>query len=537
MKQGQREKAVLEETRLNEMDRREFIKLVAGATAAGMLSTSCSTLQTNERRAVPTTKPNLLYIFADQLRVHTTGFWGETQVNTPALDSFVKEGVNFTNAVSNTPVCTPYRACMLTGRYPHSNGAITNFIRLPDEERTFGEILKEQGYTTGYIGKWHLSGARGVDYEPPGAGRHGFDYWSSFAFNHRHNKNRYFEDAPEPIQTEGYQTDHETTRAIEFIERQSTDGPFCLFVSWGPPHPPYAVWNMPPKYLEPYGKVEEIPRSELNEKQLRPWASWQKPIKYTPRKLNRRPNVEGNRASDLAVATYYAMTCWVDDCLARIVTALENSGLADNTIVVFSSDHGEMLGSHGMRGKMIYYDESVRIPFVVRWPAQVPSGTVSDACISSVDFLPTLLGLMSVDIPAGVQGMDLSHFALGKSGPEPKGAILASYTGYEGFRSGWEYRGIRTKRYTYARSLVELWKDYGPRKGKVYKDEPEFFLFDNLNDPYQNEDLSADPKHRELREELEGEVQEYLSETGDVFQPAPYYKQFFDNGNLIKAIR
>ena len=144
-----------------------------------------------------TTRPNLIYVFADQFRVQSAGFGGGTATHTPNLDTFTEEGVDFTNAISNTPVCTPYRACLLTGRYAHACGPITNFIRLADEEVTFGELLKATGYNTGYIGKWHLSGARGVDYEPPGVGRHGFDYWSSFAFNHRHNRNHHFEEGPD----------------------------------------------------------------------------------------------------------------------------------------------------------------------------------------------------------------------------------------------------------------------------------------------------------------------------------------------------
>ncbi len=484
-----------------------------------------------------TSRPNLLYIFADQLRYHSTGLGGERQTSTPNIDRLARDGVNFTDAISNTPVCTPYRAIMLTGRYAHACGPFTNFIRLPDDERTVGELLKAQGYNTGYIGKWHLSGARGVEYEPPGAGRHGFDHWASFAFNHRHNKDVYYADGPEPVWGDGYQTDGETERAIKFIERQTPKEPFCLFVSWGPPHPPYAAWNMPPKYLERYGTLEELARSELDENRQKVWREWQKPLRFTPRTLSHRPNVEGKRLNDFAVATYYAMTDWVDDCLGRILAALERAGLAQNTIVVFSSDHGEMLGSHGMRGKMVFYEESVRIPFLVRWPARIQPGTTSDACISAVDFLPTLLGLMDVPAPDNVQGMNLSHCALGKAGPEPDGAIIASYTGYEQYNPGWEYRGVRTKRYTYARSLQELWMDYGPRKGRTYSDEPQHFLFDNANDPYQTTNLAADPNHKGTVEELEARVKRYLDETGDGFHPAPYYKQFRDDkGKLVRPV-
>lgn len=482
-------------------------------------------------------KPNLLFVFADQLRYQSIGFAGEKQVHTPNIDRFVRESANFVNAISNTPVCTPYRGCMLTGRYPHACGTITNFVRLPDTEKTFGEILKAEGYNTGYIGKWHLSGARGIDYEPPGAGRHGFDYWSSFAFFHRHNRIHYFEDGPEPIEPEGYQTDDETDRAIKFIERQNDEKPFCLFVSWGPPHPPYELWNMPPKYLERYGKLEEIPRSELDEKTAPLWTDWQKPFRFTPAKFNYRKNASGSPFTDKAIATYYAMTDWVDDCFGRILAVLKKKGIEDNTIVVFSSDHGEMLNSHGMAGKMIFYDESVRIPFIVRYPKTIKAGTESDVCISSVDFLPTLLGLMNIDIPDNVQGKDLSNCALGRKGNEPAGAIIASYTGYEGYIPGWEYRGIRTKRYTYARSLQELWKKSAPEKNRIYGNNPEYFLFDNQNDPFQQKNIADDPAYKNVRDELESELVKYLKETGDSFKRADEYAQFFDEkGRVIKPV-
>jgi len=524
------------------ISRREFFRLMTGAAvgAAGLgaLATSCAGRPATKGDPSMGQKPNLLFIFADQLRPQSTGFGGERQTHTPNLDRFAIEGVNFTNAISNTPVCTPYRAVLLSGQYPHTNGTITNFIRLPDEARTVGKILKTEGYSTGYIGKWHLSGARGIEYEPPGAGRQGFDHWASFAFNHRHNKDVYYADGPEPVWAEGYQTDGETERAIKFIEHQNAEKPFCLFLSWGPPHPPYAAWNMPPRYLERYGTVKEIARTQLDENARKVWREWQKPVRFTPREMHGLANAGGNRINDFGMATYYAMTDWVDDCFGRIMAALERTGQADNTIVVFSSDHGEMLGSHDMRGKMVFYDESVRIPFLVRWPARIAPRTESDACISSVDFMPTLLGLLDVTVPDCVQGMDLSHCALGEKGPEPSGGIVASYTGYEGFTKGWEYRGIRTKRYTYARSLQELWMDYGPRKGKTYADEPQRFLFDNAADPGQTKNLARDAGTNEVAEELEAELHAHLERTGDGFHPAPYYKQFFDDkGRLVKPIR
>ena len=476
-----------------------------------------------------TTKPNLLFVWADQLRLESTGFGGSTRVATPHLDRFAQASVNFTNAVSNTPVCAPFRACALTGRFGHTNGVVTNGLRLPESEVTFGEILKAQGYRTGYVGKWHLSGVP-MDHEPPGAGRHGFDDWSSYEFYHNHNHTRYWQDDETPIEPEGYQADVETDLAIEFLDKQATasDEPFCLFLSWGPPHPPYEPWILPPKYLPKFGTVEPLPRDQWtpDAKDWR-WRDWQTPLRFTPHAtIPLKENAHGQKHTDMMAAIYHAQTEWIDDCFGQLMDALEARGLADNTIVVFTSDHGEMLGSHGLRGKMIFYDESVRIPCLIRWPGQIPAGGESDACISSVDFLPTLLGLMDTPCPEGVEGMNLAHCAKGEPGDEPAGAIIASYTGYDDFGRGWEYRGIRTKKYTYARSLCEICHSYTTwDEDDHFSRTPERFLFDNQSDPLQQNNLIDDPTHQPTVAQLEAHLQNHLKTTNDKFLTGPEYKR------------
>jgi len=473
-------------------------------------------------------RPNLVFVFADQLRSQSMGSKGGP-ASTPHLDRLALDGVDFSNAVTTTPVCSPFRASLLTGKYPHVNGVIANQLRLPDEERTFGEILSAAGYTTGYVGKWHLSGKNQIQYEPPGPGRHGFQYWSAIGFLHQNVNHYYFEESPEPIKPAAFQMDSETDRAIGFINRQSADNPFALFLSWGPPHPPFAPLEMPSAYLKRYGTVREIPRSELTQQEQKQWQSWQTPFRFTPNTYERRKNVEKDYMGGDSFAAYHGMIEWLDDCFGRIMKSLEDAGFADNTIVVFTSDHGEMLGSHGLRCKMIYYDESVRIPFIIRWPEHIKPGTVSNACISTVDILPTILGLMGVDCPSDVQGMSLTHCALGKPGPEPEGAILAGYSGYGGFSDGWEYRGIRTKRHTYSRSLMQLrrwWGGWEP--GDDYSKEPELFLTDNINDPYQQTNLAGISEYKEIQKHLESLVKAHLDRTKDKFLKGTEYRQFYD---------
>lgn len=526
------------------MDRRSFLaRTGAGVVGASLMggSVGAATELSNGSPGISRpARPNLIFIFADQLRPMSLGFSGDAVTSTPRIDKLAAEGANFVNCVSNTAVCAPYRATMLTGRYGHTHGVITNKVRLPEEEITFGEIFSAAGYRTGWIGKWHLTGTHERQYEPPGAGRHGFDYWRAFNFNHRHNHCVYYGDGPDPLEPEGYQMDWETDRAVDFIrDAAGADDPFCLFVSWGPPHPPYEVWNMPPRYLERYGEVEEVALNELPEEDRPHWQPWQQPVRFTPEASPLRGNVPAEGAlGDLAVATYHAMIDWCDDCLGRVLDALDEAGLAGDTVVVFSSDHGEMLNSHGTRGKMIYYDESVRIPFLVRWRGVIPENTVSDACIANVDFLPTLLGLVGLEHPnpASLEGMDLSHCARGEPGPEPEGAILVSYSGYGGFKRGWEYRGVRTKRWTYVRSLGELRRWYGGwEEDDDFARTAEIHLHDNLNDPLQTRDLAEDPAYADVRARCEAIVQRYMERTGDEFLPGPRYREWYDeNWRLIR---
>jgi arylsulfatase A-like enzyme len=484
-------------------------------------------------------KPNVIFVWADQLGYRFTGFGGHKLVATPNLDKFAAQGANFTSAISNTPVCGPFRACALTGRYGHASGVISNSSRLPEAEKVFAEILKDQGYVTGYVGKWHLSGPAN-DHEPPGPGRHNFDYWSSYEFYHKHNHTLYWEDE-EPIEEDEYQADSETRRAIEFMNKHAgSDEPFCLCLSWGPPHPPYDAWMLPPKYLHKYGTVEEMPESEQEpDSKDWMWRPWQTPVTFTPNKvIPVEENASGKRHTDMMAAIYYAQTEWVDDCFGRLMDALDETGQAENTIVVFTSDHGEMLGSHGLRGKMIYYDESVRIPFLTRYPGTIPAGTESDACISSVDFMPTLLGLAGVASPANVQGMDLSHCAKGAPGPEPEAAAICSYTGYSHYGPGWEHRGVRTKRYTYSRSLCQIKRDYGYwREGDTYSHAPELFLSDNEKDPLQMKNVYEEPEYKAVVDEMEALLQDHLDASGDLFLPGPDYRKYYDDeGRLLRPI-
>ena len=457
------------------MTRREFIARSAGAfagvTLLGSLAEVASCAKEQPR------KPNVLFVFADQMRAASLGCMGNSEVRTPNMDRLAAQGLLFTDAISGYPVCSPYRAMLLTGRYGTATGEVANAIELPETEITIAKVLKQQGYKTGYIGKWHLE--KSHDPFVPKNRRLGFDdYWASRNVGGSHFDNFYCGDTPEQIALPGYEPDAQTALAIEFMKKHAKE-PFCLFISWRPPHPPIEV---PKKY-------EDM---------------------YDPAKLTQRLNVPKDMDLRKDLVKYYGMITNLDDNIGRLTKALDELGLAEDTIICFTSDHGDMFGSQGLRGKNVPYEESIRIPFILRYPREVEAGGKTDVLLNSVDVMPTLLGLCGAPIPKAVQGTDLSGFVLGKGGKKPKSALLQRIVAKDAQKSIGEWRGVRTDRYTYARGRTKGW-----------------LLFDNEKDPHQMNNLIDKPEAKEAQAEMEAELQEWLKRIGDDFAASEVYLQRF----------
>jgi arylsulfatase A-like enzyme len=295
------------------MRRRDF--MTAGVAAA-LPSLRAQSVRTPRR-------PNILFVLADQLRAQSVGCYGNAEVRTPHLDKLASEGVLFRNNLANTPVCCPARAIMLTGKYAHQNGMVANDLRLRESEVTIGEILGGEGYRTGFIGKWHLDGGpRLPGFVPPGPRRQGFDFWAANECSHQHFDTHYFRDAPDPIPIQKFEAEAWTDIAIDFLKQSKGDSrPFFLTIAMGPPHDPYGA---PDHYMK----------------------------MYDPEKLTMQPNwkkAEPNVPGRAQIAAYYAATTAVDDQIGRLSRTLSELGMTEDTIVLFSSDHGDMLGSHGLR--------------------------------------------------------------------------------------------------------------------------------------------------------------------------------------------
>ena len=423
---------------------------------------------------------NLLFVFADQLRAGELGCEGNVDAVTPHLDAMAAEGVRFTNAVSTCPVCTPYRAALLTGKYPLSNGMVINDVRLPVTERTIAHVLAEQGYATGYFGKWHLDGPYRGGFTPPGPRRQGFETWAAADCCHDYMRSWYYRDEPEPIWIEGYDADHFTDLTIEFM-RERREMPFAAFLSWGPPHNPYEV--MPDEYRV-----------------------------HNPDKLTLRPNVpaEDERLARQQYSGYHDHITALDRCMGRLRAVLNELGLAEDTLVVFTSDHGDMLRSHGCYEKQLPYDESVAVPFIAAQAGHVPEGLVSDTTLNVPDLMPTLLGHMGVECPDSIQGDNLAQALAGSEGRERSSAFLANPVPFMPNRLIPEWRGVRTATHTYAKTLEGPW-----------------LLFDNAMDPFQMNNLVGKAEAAAVQSSLENELQGWLTTLDDEFLPLEAYVERF----------
>lgn len=429
-------------------------------------------------------KPNVVFALADQWRADALGYAGNAQVRTPHIDRLAGESINFTHAVAGIPVCCPARACLLTGRFALSHGVFVNDVHLSDDETTIAHAFADGGYDTGYIGKWHVDGRGRSAYIPPWS-RKGFDYWKALECTHTYNDSKYYAgDSDEQLTWEGYDAIAQTADAQAYIRAHAGgEKPFFLFLSWGPPHAPYET--APERYRQMY-KAEEI---EL------------------------RPNVPEGMAVQARewLAGYYAHCTALDDCVGSLLETLDEAGIADNTVFVFTSDHGDMLGSQGETKKQRPWDESIRVPFLLRYPAQFGrAGRESDGLLDTVDLMPTLLSLCGMPIPGTVQGLDFAPY-LADGGDDPSGgaALLQCIHPFGQFASvdgGRAYRGLRTRRYTYARSLDGPW-----------------LLYDNETDPYQMTNLAGKRPYAALQRSLEARLQRMLEARGDEFLPGTVY--------------
>lgn len=503
------------------LTRRNLLKGIAASSAAaatvaatGGLSTSLAADQVAAAGGLNGKKPNLLIIFPDEMRAQAQGFMGQDPSMTPHLNKFASQGVVLRQAVSNYPLCTPFRGMLMTGQYPYRNGlqgnshtgTAGNFggrdfgIELKKSAVTWSDILKKQGYSMGYIGKWHLDvpeepfitsynnpmeGRHWNDWTAPDR-RHGFDFWYSYGTYDLHMTPMYWtNDTPrdKPLKINQWSPEHEADIAIKYLRNENgkyrdNSKPFTLVVSMNPPHSPYD--QVPQKYLDRYkGETSE----SLN---TRPNVHWDKEYQegYGPKYFKE----------------YMAMVNGVDEQFGRIVDELDRLNLAEDTLVVFFSDHGCCMGSNGHPTKNVHYEESMRVPMIFRWPGKL-APRHDDILFSAPDIYPTLLGLMGLEslIPDTVEGSNFAKtVATGKGDTRPTSQFY-TFMPYGGQSYG--KRGVRTERYTLS---------IDRKIGKPLN----YVLHDNKQDPYQMVNI-AEGNMALVNQLIEEELIPWLEHTGD----------------------
>jgi arylsulfatase A-like enzyme len=430
------------------LDRRTFLRVGVAGLASSLwgLSGRAHALGTTPGSQGSARKPNVLFVFSDMQRAYSMGCYGDANAHTPVLDAFALQGARLDAAMSNTPVCCPYRACLMSGQYAHHHGVVSNGVVFQPTVKCIAETFRDAGYETGYSGKWHI-----IPPKDAGDPTYGFPARNTeFGF---------------------YRTDRQSANvtdvALRFIAAQSKKPkPWMLFVSWILPHAPYKA---PPGYAEHFSGIT-IP-----------------------------PNVPEGLATANAkqcLPDYNGMIESLDDEFKRLLRALDEAGVADDTIVVYSSDHGDMIGCQGLKAKRWPYEESARIPFLIRYPRVIKPGTVIADPFGSPDVYPTLAGLAGLKAPAGVDGADFSPLLRGETSKAPRDYVyLAMPYAYVPW-PGW--RALRTRQHMYART----------------KDRP-WFLFDLKNDPWEKRNLVDDPFQKALVKEFDDRLASIMRETGD----------------------
>lgn len=444
-------------------------------------------------------RPNVVLCICDQLRAHEVGCYGNRIVRTPNIDRLAAGGVRFEHAISSNPVCMPARSCTLSGQYSRTcMGVLGNYAapapggrnvmpaypvrdraHLPDP--TLPEVLREAGYHTELIGKWHVHPAPEVV---------GFDHALYPRVNHRHTGQHFLETGQEERLIEGYSVDFEAERMREFLDAPH-DRPFFLYYAISPPHMP--LMDAPERYRTMF-RPSDVPlrlnvfredRMAHDEEWFRIYC-WD--FLYYQEKLPHTLQLPDGFDLRRLTALYYGLTTWVDDMVGHLLDGLAANGLTENTLVLFVSDHGDMLGSHHLFNKDCLYEEAISVPLAVSLPGWLRPRVVTDQVAQLVDVMPTVLAMCGIDAPTHVQGRDLS--------PVLDGRVASLAEPYAFVETSVGEIGIRTPRYMLGARLAE-----DLRRVAV----PLHCFFDLETDPYQERNLAGagEPEvASELRERL-----------------------------------
>jgi arylsulfatase A-like enzyme len=466
--------------------------------------------------------PNIVFIMSDDHAAHAIGAYGSRVNTTPNIDRLAREGMRFDNVFVTNSICTPSRAAILTGQYSHRNG-VPVFNRLDSSKQTVARLLQAGGYYTGMIGKWHL-----------GSDPVGFDHWEILPGQGAYRDPVLYTATGEKTYSGRYVTDVITDLALEFIRNRPAGKPFFLMMHHKAPH---RNWVPEEKYRQQFQNrwIPEPPTlwdsyatrtDALHENRQRVASDLTRTdLKLEPPEgltgperlgwLMTKPDEVATTVGGKDVTlTGEALTRWkyqrymqdylatvqsVDDSMGRVLGLLDSSGLSKQTIVIYTSDQGFFLGDHGMYDKRFMYEECLRMPFLVRWPAAVKAGSVARAMALNVDFAATFLDAAGLPVPADMHGRSLVPVLRGRTPPDWRTSMYYRYYHDPGDHNTRAHYGVRTTTH----KLVSFWKS------------GQWELFDLVNDPSELHNLYGQPGHEKVTAELKAELLRLKQALGD----------------------
>jgi arylsulfatase A-like enzyme len=474
--------------------RREFLKKIT----VGLLALSMEDCLATRVKEAAAKKPNILYIMSDDHASNAVSCYKGVLSDvfmTPNIDRIAKEGIRLDNCFVTNSICTPSRAVILTGKYSHLNKTEINYIGFDGKQQTAPKLLQKNGYQTAIIGKWHLKG------QPTG-----FDYWNILPGQGKYVNPEFLNMDLEPTNLKGYVTDIITDLSIDWIDKRDKTKPFFLMCHHKAPH---ESWRKKPDednlydstfFPEPQTFNDNYKNRYFAEK----WTSTIYPFMtermkdWTPE--SRALNTDGLNEQQAKEKTYqhymrnYLQCIYtLDENIGRLLSHLEKESILDDTLIIYTSDNGMFIGEHGWYDKRLMYEESIRIPFVARYPKEIPSGTVSDAISLNLDFAETFLDYAQVEIPSDMQGQSLRYVLNGKTPANWRDSMLyAYYESREQYIEECKQYGIRTNRY----KLI------------CYPNGRE--LFDLQNDADELVNLYDDLNYLSIRNKLEDKLKKLL---------------------------
>jgi arylsulfatase A-like enzyme len=470
-------------------------------------------LLTARAQAAPK-EPNILFIMSDDhaaAAIGAYGSWLGKYAKTPNLDRLAKQGMRFNNGLVTNSICTPSRAAILTGQYSHKNGVYTLSDKLDPQKIHVGHLLQQRGYQTGLIGKWHLV------IDPTG-----FNYWNILPGQGQYHNPKLRQIGEKLKEYPGrYSTDVITDLSLDFLKKRDKDKPFLLCTHFKAPHRP---WDPAPRFADLY-KDETIPEPPTL---LDHYEGRSKAVAGTRMTIGEHMNerdLQTKIPKDLPrdelrkwayqrfIKRYLACVAAVDENVGRLLDYLDKEGLAENTLVIYTSDQGFFIGEHGFFDKRLMYEPCLTTPLIVRYPGHTKPGSVNDDMVLNIDHAPTFLDVAGASIPKDMQGRSYKAILDGKTPADWRTSMYYRYWMHlDPSHDAPACYGVRTNRFT----LIHYYgKGLNMKGARNIDREPEWELFDRQSDPQEIRNLYSDPMYAPQVRELRAELERLRHEVGD----------------------